>query len=174
METKQIVNSNSNVILTRQTCGQRSCMSAACRCRALAFYFSVQIGFTFLISKCRGESDLGLCMTWDLHRACRCTVPTSDSKTCLAAESVGRRHCAAACSLQVLKSCTHLHPTHLYISILGTYSKFVRKNKMHALGVYMLQPCPSAGRRFAASRSRLYCYWQFVSFPQQRIRWNTL
>ena len=39
VETKQIVSSNSNVILTQQTCGQRSGMAAASKRRALAFYF---------------------------------------------------------------------------------------------------------------------------------------
>ena len=63
VETKHIVSSKSNVILTRQTCGQRSGMAAASKHRALAFCFSVRICYLFLISKCRGESDLGLCMT---------------------------------------------------------------------------------------------------------------
>jgi len=61
VETKKHVNSYSNVILTRQTCGQRLGMAAASKRRALAFYFSVQICYMFLISKYRGESDLGLC-----------------------------------------------------------------------------------------------------------------
>ena len=84
------------------------------------------------------------------------------------------RHCSAAFSLKVPKSSTHLNPTNLYISILGTYSEFVRENEITALGVCFPQPCPSAGRRFAVSRSRLTYYWQFVSFPQQWIRWNAL
>ena len=63
VETKQIVSSNSNVILTRQTCGQYSGMAAATKRWALAFYFPVQICYKFLISKCRGESDLSLCMS---------------------------------------------------------------------------------------------------------------
>jgi len=51
--TKQIVSSNSNMILTRQTCGQRSGRAAGGKRRALAFYFSVRICCMFLISKCR-------------------------------------------------------------------------------------------------------------------------
>jgi len=47
----------------RQTCGQRSDISAACKRRALAFYFPIQICCMLLISKYRGELDLGLCMT---------------------------------------------------------------------------------------------------------------
>jgi len=38
VETKQIVSSNSNVILKRQTCGQRSGMAAGGKRRAIAFY----------------------------------------------------------------------------------------------------------------------------------------
>ena len=48
-------------------------------------------------------------------------------KTCLAAKFVGSWHCAASFSLQVPKSCTDLDPTLLYILILRTYTKFVRK-----------------------------------------------
>jgi len=67
-ETKQIVSSNSNVILMQQTCGQRSVMSVGGKRRALAFYFSVRTCYMFLISKCRRWSDLGLCMTSGLAK----------------------------------------------------------------------------------------------------------
>jgi len=60
VDTKQFFGSNPNVILTRQTCGQRSSMSAGSKRRALAFYFSIRICDK---SKCRGESGLGLCTT---------------------------------------------------------------------------------------------------------------
>jgi len=53
------------VILTRQTCSQRSVMAAGGKRQALAFNFSVRIYYMFLVSKCRGQSDLGLCMTPD-------------------------------------------------------------------------------------------------------------
>ena len=42
-ETKQFVNSNSNVISARQTCDQRSGMAAASKHQGLAFYFPVRI-----------------------------------------------------------------------------------------------------------------------------------
>jgi len=70
-------------------------------------------------------------------------------------------------SLQVPNVCTDLGLAFLYISMLGTCSKFVRKNKMLALGVCLQQPCPSAGRMFAASRSHLNLCWTFVSIPQK-------
>jgi len=63
VDTNQLFGSDSNVILTRQTCGQRSGMAAASNHRALAFDFFVRICYKFLISKCTGESDLGLCTT---------------------------------------------------------------------------------------------------------------
>ena len=44
VETKQIVSSNSNLVSTRQTCGQRSGMAAGNKRRALAFYFSCEFG----------------------------------------------------------------------------------------------------------------------------------
>jgi len=84
-------------------------------------------------------------------------LDNADFKTCLAARFVGSRHCTAVFSLQVPKSCTDLDPTLLYTSTLGTCRKFVRKNKMLALGVCLPQPCLSAGRRFAASRSHWNC-----------------
>jgi len=61
---EQIVSSNSNVILTRQTCGQHSSRVAGRKHRKLEFYFSVRIWYVFSMSKFRGESDLGLCMSW--------------------------------------------------------------------------------------------------------------
>jgi len=63
VERNPLFSSDSNVILTRQTCGQRSGMASASKRRALAFHFSVRICYTFLLSKGREESDLGLCMT---------------------------------------------------------------------------------------------------------------
>jgi len=66
--------------------------------------------------------------------------------------------------LQVPKLCTNRDQILLYILILGTYSKCVWKNKMLALGICLPQACSSAGRRFAASRSRLHYYRLFFVF----------
>jgi len=62
-ETKEFVGSNANVILTRHTCGQRSRRAAGSKRRVLGNYFSMRICYEFLISKCRGKPDLGLCTT---------------------------------------------------------------------------------------------------------------
>jgi len=63
VEIKQFVGSNVKVILTRQKCGQHSSLSAGSKRRALALYFCVWLYHMFLISKCRRESNLGLCTT---------------------------------------------------------------------------------------------------------------
>jgi len=68
LETKQLINSNVNAILTQQTCGQLPCTCAGSKRRALAFYFPVRIWYMFSESKCRGESDLGLCTISGLAR----------------------------------------------------------------------------------------------------------
>jgi len=86
VETNQIVSRNSNVILTRQTCGQRSGMTAGVRHRVLAFYFPVRICYMFLMSKCRGELDLGLCC----ERLCMTSV-------------LLKENAAAQCRLPILK-----------------------------------------------------------------------
>jgi len=63
VETKRFVSSHVNVILTRQTCGQLSMMSAGSKFWALAFYFFSRICYIFQIPKCRRESNLGMCTT---------------------------------------------------------------------------------------------------------------
>ena len=63
VETKRLVCSFVDVILTRQTCGQRSSRAAESKRRALGNIFSERICYMFLISKCRGDRDLGLCTT---------------------------------------------------------------------------------------------------------------
>jgi len=69
VETKRFVGSFVNVILTRQTCGQRPSRSAESKCQALGNYFSERIQFAiFIKSKCTGDRDLGVCAT--LIHAC--------------------------------------------------------------------------------------------------------
>ena len=63
METKRFVDSFVHVILTRQTCGQRSSRAAESKRRAIGNFFFERICYMFLISKCRGDRDLGLCTT---------------------------------------------------------------------------------------------------------------
>ena len=96
VETKQIVSSDLNVILTRQTCGQRSGMAAASKRRALAFCFPVRICYMFLMSKCKEESDLGLCMTSGFAK--RMALRSADFWRILRPNTfkIGSRHCAVS------------------------------------------------------------------------------
>jgi len=68
VETKRFVGSTVNVILTRQTCGQRSSRDAESKRRALGNCFYDWICYMFLISKCRGNWDLGRCTFWVLAK----------------------------------------------------------------------------------------------------------
>jgi len=61
VETKRFVGSFVHVILTRQTCGQRSSKAAESKRQALGNYFSKRICNMFRVSKC--SWDLGLCTT---------------------------------------------------------------------------------------------------------------
>jgi len=64
VETNQFFDSNSNVILTWQTCGHRSSRVAGSKHQALAFYPSVRFWYVLLVVlKCRGESGQGLCVS---------------------------------------------------------------------------------------------------------------
>jgi len=64
METKRFVGSSIYVLLTRQTCGQRSSRAAESKRWALENYFSEQICYMFLISKCKADWELGRCTFW--------------------------------------------------------------------------------------------------------------
>jgi len=63
VETKRFVGSFVNVILPRQTCGQRSSMAAESK-----RYFPGWICYMFLISRFRGDWDLGQCSFWVLAK----------------------------------------------------------------------------------------------------------
>ena len=68
VETKWFVGSFVNVILTRQTCGQRSSRAAESKHRALGNDFFERIYYMFLISKSREDWDLGLSIFWVLAK----------------------------------------------------------------------------------------------------------
>jgi len=63
VETKRFVGSFVHVILTRQTCGQRSSKAAESKRRALGKYSFERIYYMFLMSQCRGDRDLCLYTT---------------------------------------------------------------------------------------------------------------
>ena len=76
VETNQFCGSNSNLILTRQTCSHRLGRVVGSKRWSLAVYFSVRIWYVFLISKYREELDLGPCMS--LVRAKRMRLRSAD------------------------------------------------------------------------------------------------
>ena len=166
VETKRFISSFVHVILTRQTCGQRSSGAAEIKRRALGNYFSERICYMILISKCRGDWGVGLCTT-SLFTFGK---PQRNGKIrfFLRQKDVffpGFCPCAAVLQTQVPQLCTDLDLGLLYILTSGTYSKISRKNNFLSLGVCFSQLCSSAGRRFAASRSRVQNYRRIVSFP---------
>jgi len=71
VETNEVVRSNSNIMLTRQTRGHCSSRVAGSRHRALAFNVSMRIQYMFLISVCKGKSNLSVCMTSVLPKEMR-------------------------------------------------------------------------------------------------------
>ena len=135
VETKRFVGSLVHVILTRQTCGQRSSRAAESKHRALRNYFFEQICYMYLISKCRGDWDLALCTTSGAAFGEPQRNGDFWEKTCFDAGNIKFCHCAAVLQTQVPKLCTDLDLSLLYILIFGTYSKFARKNNFLALGV---------------------------------------
>jgi len=175
VETKRFVGSFVNMILTRQSCGQHSRRAAESKRQALRRYFSEWICYMFLISKFRGDGDVCLCTTLVLaFGEPQRSGDFQKKKTPFDAGKIGFCHWSAVLQTQVPKWCPDIHLGLLYILIFETYRKFDRENNFLALGVCFPQPSLSAGRRFAASRSRLRNYWRIVSFPQQKNRWNAL
>ena len=81
----------------------------------------------FLISKCRGDLDLGLCTTSGLALEEPKRNGKFRGKTCFDAGKIGIWHCAAVLQTQVHKLCTDLDLNLIYILILGKCSKFARK-----------------------------------------------
>jgi len=116
--------------------------------RALAFIFPIRIWYVFWGSKCRGESDLGLCTTLGLVK--RMSLRSTDFRqilrpnTFLNRKSALRSRILLACQkpkrMRVPKLCTDLDRTLLYIPILKTYSKFARENKTLRLSGWCLLP----------------------------------
>jgi len=136
METKRFVGGSVNMILTRQTCGQRSSRAVESKHQTLENYFYERICYMFLISKCRGDWYLVPCTFRVLAK--REPLHKGDFRIS-PAEKIRIWHCTADFLLQVPKKCKDLDISLLYILILGTYSKFAHKNNFLALGVCILQ-----------------------------------
>jgi len=173
VETNQLVGSNANMILARQTCSQ--CSRRAVESKHQPLF--VRICYIFLISKYKGKSIWGYTEHRDRSKQCHCAVATSDLNTCLTAATLVRsRHRQTAFFWQVPKLCANLAWTLLYVLMWVTHSKLVWNDKRLALGLCFSQPCFSdgQGRMFAAPRSRLNYYEPIGSYAHKRIRWNAL
>ena len=101
VQTKRFVSRFVNVILTRQTCGQRSSRTAESKRQALGNYFSEWICDMFLISKCRGDSDPGLCTTSGLAFGEPRRSGDFREKTSFDAGKIGFCHCDLVLQTQV-------------------------------------------------------------------------
>ena len=82
VETKRFVSSTVNVILMRQTCGQRSSRAAESKRRALGNYFSERICYMLLISKYRETEIKVRAQLRYLRLGNRSAMAKSGKKTC--------------------------------------------------------------------------------------------
>jgi len=115
-----------------------------------------------------------VCTFWVLaKRSCHCCAIATSGKQRVSPAikiriGIAQRFCFCKYLFFLPKKCTDLDLSLLYILTLGIYSRFAWNIHFPALGVCFPQPCSSAGRRFAASRSRLQNYRRIVVFPQQK------
>ena len=171
-KTNKVVCGNSNVILMRQTCGHSSSRVAGVKHQALAFYYSIQIWYVFLPSICKGESDLGLFTTSGLAKRIRLHAANFQFKNVCGRKirqrsALHSRILFASTEVMPVRTTRSDSPSPLHFKLmLRTNTKYMCKNKKLAFGVCFPQPCSSAGRRFAASRSRLNHYQTIGSFIQ--------
>jgi len=157
VETKRFVGSSSyvNVILTRQTCGQRSSRAAKRKRQALGNDFSERICYMFLISKFRGDWDPGLCTTSVLRLRLenRSAVATSGKKMCFDAGKIefcqwfpsARRllstallkHWPQVCRVKIcLFVCLFVCWNHVYNKPL-TFNKFLSINFLEFADIFL-------------------------------------
>jgi len=148
VEMKRFFGSTVNVMLTRQTCGQRSSRAAGGKRRVLAFCISYEFGTCSENQKCRGDWDLGLCTTSGFAKKCSCALPTSEKFCGQTRFLIGSRYCATAFFLQVPK-----------------LQKECGTEVVHKPGSN--SPL-HFGSSFAASNSRLQ-YYQQIWFQQKKI-----
>jgi len=147
VETNQLFGSNTNVILTRQTCGLRSSRVAGLLKQMLSasiWYFPIRICYMFLISKGIGKSDLVLCITLVLVK--RMPLRSADFHRILRPNTFSNRKSALRSGI-LFASTELMHkprsdsPLYFFwhISSLRSHTRFVRISKMPALGVCLPQ-----------------------------------
>jgi len=143
----------------------------------------------FPISTGNGESDIDLCTLFGTWLICalflglakttrlhsgdsrsenlfgRKIRPRSPPRSCIDINTATRWRPRT----QVPEKGIDLDLSLLYNLTVWTYGKIVWEHEILALAVCLLQPCSSAGRMFAASRSCLEYYRLIRSFPQKRV-----
>jgi len=115
VEANQLAVSNPNVVLTRQTYGQRSSRATGSKRRALAFYFAIRICYKFLISKNVEDGPIWVCAQLrDLQNnvAARWRLLTNFATKCDSSSDVATVQRLCFCKSQ---SCACLDQTFLYI-----------------------------------------------------------
>jgi len=139
------------MILTRQTCGQRSSMAAGSKHQALALasYVSQRIWWMFPVPKCRREWNLGLCSFSILAKSleCSCAVKTHDKFGGWRNAFCNRKSPPSSRILFANLKVSHKpgDVTFLYILTLGTFTKLHGKMKsllMCLLPTAMLERWP--------------------------------
>jgi len=174
VETNQLFGSNSNVILTQQTCGLRSSRVAESTRRALAFYFSLRIWYMFLILKCRGRSDLGVCMTSVLAK--RMWLRSADFWQILRPNTFLNRK-SAPCGRILFASTEVMHTPRsnfpLHIDIKNIYQILTKKQKASAQRLLL---ATLLERRLQVCRVKItFELLRTASFVStRRIWWNAL
>ena len=123
------------MILTRQTCGQRSSMAAGSKHQALALasYVSERIWCMFPVPKCRREWNLGLCSFSILAKSleCSCAVKAHDKFGGWRNAFCNRKSPPSSRILFANLKVSHKpgDVTFLYILTLGTFTKIAWKNE---------------------------------------------
>ena len=115
VETKRFVGSSLNVILTRQTCGQRSSIAVESKRGARGNYFPERICYLFPMWKCRGDWDLGLCTFWVLAKREPLRNGNFQKKRVSPAGKIGIWHCAAVFFSQVPNRPRSQSPLHFHM-----------------------------------------------------------
>jgi len=169
-ETNQLFGGNSNVNLTRQICGQRSGMAAGTpRPSGSILLFRTNLLYVPNIEMYRmvGSRSVHDFRTCKENAAAQCRLPIFQRvwpQDHQVRQNSPLRNGIPFASPEVMhrpRSDSSLHFDN------GNISQIRTKNKMLTLGVCFPQPCPSAGHRLVASRTRLDHSRTIGSFPQQ-------
>ena len=119
----------------QQTYGQRSRMSTGSKRSAIKSRITSEFAMCSQYQNIE-QTEILVCALFEyLQKENRSAMPNLDFSCGRNTFFFGSRHCAVILFSQVPKKNTNLNQTLLYIFILGTCGKFVRKDHFLALGV---------------------------------------